>query len=239
MSKGKGEDFIKDGNAQPAQKPKGIIDAISAIQRFSAMEAGGSEIPPSFYSDADMIDYFEVGFKGAFVSGLITALFTPFAIGVMEKMIPAFGAMAKDPTLEAFDTLYSFMLALSFSAGYAFFISRVAQHYIGNITKQMVRDLLTGMVTGAVLKMGIAFILFHIVYYLVWTVDNARAFFKALAFIADDDTLYRAFRWSMQFRPVFLQSAWFIVLSTLIFMGIPLGNLYYNIRKRKKEKEAM
>jgi hypothetical protein len=62
--------------------------------------------------------------------------------------IPIFGDAA--PTL--FDQIYALLLVLGFSLGYGFFLATLKSCYIGNISKSMIRNLLGGVVIGAVAK---------------------------------------------------------------------------------------
>ena len=75
-----------------------------------------------FFTLKQQIEYFEVGFRGSFISGLITAVITPLAIGVVERRIPVFGST----TPSDFDRIFVFLLAFGFWLGYACFIARAA-----------------------------------------------------------------------------------------------------------------
>ena len=59
---------------------------------MAAMELETIEgINPMFFSLKDRLDTMIVGLKSSFLSGLIVALLTPLAIGVVERIIPIFG----------------------------------------------------------------------------------------------------------------------------------------------------
>ena len=217
----------------PAEKPKGLIEAISEIERLFAMEDLRAEIHEKIFTLKNKLEFFEVGFKSALVSGLITASLTPLAIGVIEKIIPVFGST--NPTL--FDQMFVFLLALSFSIGYAIFVSSAGRYYRGNITKQMISNLFTGLIIGSLLKIAIVFPLFHIVYYAVITKENIIYILKFFVDYASKSHLLNIYVWMVEFRPVFLLSAWFILVSTVIFISIPLITLGYSILKdRRKNK---
>lgn len=122
----------------PVVKPKGLIDAISEIEQFYVAESEGSEIPERFFTIKNRIEFFEVGFKGSFISGLVTVLLTPVAIGVIENMIPVFGS--GEPS--AYDKLFVFAIALSFTIGYSLFIGVLGRYYRGKVTRSMIRNFL-------------------------------------------------------------------------------------------------
>ena len=202
-------------------KPKGIIDALSEIEKFSAMERKGSEIPERFFTTRNRIEYFEAGFKGSLASGLVSALLAPLAIGVLEKMVPVFGDT--EPT--AFDKGFVFLIALSFSIGYAVFIGGMGKYYAGNFTRIMIRSFVSGTIVGAVLKMVLAFIVFHFLYLVVLTEGRIVSFLSIFRSWADPGTLEGIYRWIVDFKPVLLISAWFIVLTTAIFIMVPVASI--------------
>ena len=75
-----------------------------------------------FLTTKQRLEFMEVGFRSAFASGLVTALLTPVAIGVIEQYIPMFG----DANPSIFDKFSAFLLALGFSLGYAIFMAKTA-----------------------------------------------------------------------------------------------------------------
>ncbi len=199
-------------------KPKGLIDAISEIEQFYTTEQSGSEIPERFFTTKNRIEFFEVGFKGAFISGLITALLLPWAIGVFEKKVPVFGVVGGS----FFDQIFALLLAFSFTIGYAVFIASVGRYYEGPFTKSMVRCLLSGVVIGALFKMVIAFLFFHFLYFVILTEERLSTALLHLKDRVAFETLDQIYRWTLGFKPVFLTSAWLVVLTTLIFIAIPM-----------------
>ncbi len=228
MAEGSGAVIITSGGGE--SKPKGIIDAVSEIEKYSAMDRKGSEIPERFFTTKNRIEYFEAGFKGSLISGVVSALLAPFAIGVIERMIPVFGDA--EPT--AFDKGFVFLIALSFSIGYAVFTGSMGRYYSGNFTRVMIKSFVSGSITGAILKMILAFILFHFLYLVVFTEERIAAFLAVFRSWAHPGTLNSIYRWIIDFRPVFLISAWFIVLTTLIFIMVPLLSIGITLYKERK-----
>jgi hypothetical protein len=204
--------------AQPLQKPKGFIETLADIQQVAAIEQRGASIPETFFTLKNKLDFFTVGLKGAFVSGLITALLTPFAIGVIEKKIPVFGSMNPSD----FDKFFVFILALSYSIGYGIFIGSAGRYSYGNVTRSMIRNFLGGVMTGAFSKMFVAFIFFHFLYINVLSDTVLESIFSRLYGNISNDYLEPLWYWLYEFREVFIISAWFVVLSTFLFLFVPV-----------------
>lgn len=211
-------------------KPKGVIDAVSEIEKYSAMDRRGSQIPERFFTTKNRIEYFEAGFKGSLISGLVTALLAPLAIGVIERMIPVFGD--KEPT--AFDKGFVFLIALSFSIGYAVFTGGMGRYYNGNFTRVMIKSFVSGSIAGAILKMVLAFIFFHFLYLAVFVEDRIASVVYVFRSWADPGYLENIYQWLVHFRPVLLISAWFIVLTTLIFIMVPVISIGLTLYRERE-----
>jgi hypothetical protein len=214
------------------ERPKSLLDAVKEIQNMAAMELETIEgINPMFFSLKDRLDMMIVGMKSSFLSGLIVALLTPLAIGVVERRIPIFGESA--PTL--FDQTYALVLALGFTLGYGFFLATLKSCYIGNISKSMIRNLLGGVIIGAVAKALIAVIIFHFLY-LYFTAERVASLVILFRRVLTDGQLQSLYLRVVEFRPVLLMSSWFTVLSTLLFILIPTLTITVTaIKNRKRE----
>lgn len=199
--------------------PRGLLEAISYIDQNFANELGGCMTNPRFLTTKQRLEFMEVGFRSSFASGIVTALLTPVAIGVIEQYIPMFG----NPTPTLFDKFSAFLLALGFSLGYAIFMAKTATCYIGGYTRAMVLNLLGGMTVGAVLKAVLAFIAFHFIYFKVFTDKNILwATEKLYHARASSKTVAAIYYWVQGFKGIFLISAYFILVSTAVFIIIPL-----------------
>ena len=211
--------------------PRGLLEAISYIDQNFANELGGCMIHSRFLTTKQRLEFMEVGFRSAFASGIVTALLTPVAIGVIEQYIPMFG----DSTPSLFDKLSAFLLALGFSLGYAIFMAKTATCYIGKYTRAMILNLLGGMAFGATLKAVIAFIAFHFIYFKILTDSHvAWAVSKLYHARLSEKSVAGVFNWVQGFKTVFLTSAYFILVTTAIFILIPLvAMLFAYFRNRK------
>jgi len=184
-----------------------------------------------FLTTKQRLEFMEVGFRSAFASGIVTALLTPVAIGVIERYIPMFGNT--DPSL--FDKISAFLLALGFSLGYAIFMAKTATCYIGKYTRAMIANLMGGMAFGAILKAIVAFIAFHFIYFKILSDDHVSwAVSKLYHARLSEKTVAGIFNWVQGFKTVFLTSAYFILVTTAIFILIPLiAMLYAHFRNKK------
>lgn len=178
------------------------------------------------------LEFFEVGFKGSLLSGLVTAMLTPLAVGVIEEHIPVFGDIAPTP----FDKAFVFMLALGFNIGYALFISRVAKyHYLGVYTRPMVRNFYSGVLVGAGLKAFLSFIFFHFLYlkilkdkYIIQLVLACRSFLS-------EEKAIIMYEFIRDFKPVFLTSAYVVLFTTALFVAIPIASVIMAKKKAMTE----
>lgn len=227
----RGDIFL--GGHGPAPKPKGLLDAISEIQQYYVVERSGSPIPKDFFTISGQLAFFEIGVKGGLISGLITALLSPFAIGVVEQYIPIFGD--KNPT--SFDMVFAFILSLSYTLGYAVFYGSLGRYYIGEVSKAAIKNLLKGLAAGAIFKMFVALIGFH---FLFFALEPSRLAPVILKFsgIIKHDTLNAIYVWLVQFRPVFLKASFMVVLSAILMIGIPLIAIIISHNRVKTEMEA-
>ena len=224
----RGDVFLGSPNAPG--KPKGLLDAISEIQQYYVVERSGSTIPEDFFTISGKLAFFEVGFKGGFVCGLISAMLTPLAIGVFELYIPIFGT--RDPSV--FDRVFAFLLAISFTIGYSFFFAGLGKYYIGEISKAAIKNLIGGVLTGAILKLVIAFLAFHFIYFVVLEPHTFARWLLKLDRFVKYETLNRFYQWMGIFRPVFLTSSYFVAFTTAIMIFVPLSGIYWGSRKTQK-----
>jgi hypothetical protein len=235
MSKGGGGgDVVMQSGGGDKQHPKGLLDAISEIEYYYAQERRGSVLSEGFFTTKDRMEFFAVGLKTSFVSGLVSALFSPVAIGVLEKMIPVFGST--EPT--SWDKFFIFLLALGYTIGYAAFITPTAYCYIGAYTKAMIRSLIGGVVAGALGKMAVAFLLYHFLYMVVLTDEHIAWCVLQLAKVLSREYALSTYRWTVEFKPVFLTSAWFVVATTIVFITIPLVTIGAAMVRNKKLRDA-
>jgi len=216
-----------------ADKPKGLLDAISELQFIYAQEKNGMDLPEGLFTLKDQTLFLELGFRSTFLSGLLMALVTPFSMGVLEKMIPVFGTTE----LSAFDTFYVLLLTLFYLIGYGFFLGIGVRSFHGPYTHAMVKNLLQGIAAAAVLKVVIIFLLFHFIYIKVLTEDRILKMVSALTKYISIEKLAGPYKWLLEFRPVFLSSAWFVLITTAIWLAVLIGCYFSALRRNERLKE--
>lgn len=228
MSKG-GEAPVVVSDHTKEMAPHNLVDVISYIDFYHAMEAAGNEIDPRIFTFKSKLRFFGCGIIESAWSGTVSLLFTPLAIGVLERYIPVFGTT--NPGL--FDKIFSFVLALSFTLIYAFIFADIGKKYQGAFTKSIIRKFFSGVFTGKVFFVSLGFILYHHIYIKVATEDNIIAFLKKFDIVLSPQSIVKTYWWMMDFRPVLLMSAWLLVVTTVIFICIPMMSIFVTVRRSK------
>jgi hypothetical protein len=101
----------------------------------------------------------------------------------------------------------------------------------------MIRNFVWGVITGAASKMIIAFIFFHFLYMVVFTRDHMIRLLLVFRKYMGTETFISVYRWMMEFRPVFITASYLIVLTTFVFISLPLITMaFVSRRNRRLEK---
>ncbi len=230
---GKEQDTIVPIGTQPGyQKPKSFIDALSQIQNFYVIENQAGPLPVDFFTLKEKIEFTGVGFKSVIASALVSILFSPIFIGVMERHIPIFGSY--DPSLA--DKTFAFILTAVFTLGYSLFLAtKTPRYYIPNVCRSAINLLLSGMTVAAVVKMAIALVLYHT----LWAIPDGTLAGWLLHFqgYISLETINTIYLWMVNFKPVLLTSSYFVVLMTFLMVLIPLVSIVYCAIKVKREQK--
>lgn len=201
-------------------KPAGFIDAISQIERNNELERQGSDIPKRLFTTGQKLEFWEVGCRSTLWSGIISILITPLAIGVIERMIPVFGST--NPSTG--DQLLALLLAASFAIGYAFFLGRIGMLYDGQYTRIMIRSFLNGVFMSGIFKIIFAMIFYHTLAFAVFTearLSRILLLFRNKWFSVPMTTLNSWYSFLLDFKDVLIISAYFIALTTTIYISVP------------------
>jgi vacuolar-type H+-ATPase subunit I/STV1 len=214
------------------EKPKSFIEAFSELEQLSAV-LGENEVPEQFFTLKQKFDFLGVGILDSIKSTVIAGILTPISVGVIKELIPIFGDV--EPT--AFDKVFSFLLTIGFSIGYALLVASLSRYYFSNkIVKNAMRNFLSGLMFGKIFLTVVFFILYHFFYF--WlrpenVIDVVKKF--RLSYEVSVQILL----WINKFREVFLISAWFLVFTALLFVVIPWVGILWNYRKVKAlERES-
>lgn len=228
LSKDKDNETIIASSPTP-KKARGLLDAISEIQQYYVVEKSGSTISADFLTYKGKIEFGIIGFKASMMSGLVLGIFAPIAIGVVEQHIPIFGSY--EPS--TFDQLFALVLAMSFTMGYAAFASTVGRFFVGEITRTAIKNLMGGLVAGKAVVIVVTFIAFHFLYL---SFDSIRMadFLLFFGSVLSEDAMAEGHAWWMGFRPSFLVAAWFVVVTTILFLAVPGTALLVKSRKTRR-----
>jgi hypothetical protein len=226
-----GNATILSGGGQ-IDKPLNILSAVAEIQSFSVIERDSlEEINPNALNIVHRMDFYMVGLKGALLTGLLGITLIPFSIGILDNLIPVFG----DIHLTPFDDIFAFFLLVGPSLSYGIFISGVSKCYVGSITRGMIKNLLSGLILGEILKIFIFAVLFSYIYLKF----NKKEIFRMVYWFSNryyhSQSYWKGiYDWLVKFRNVFPTSIVIIIISGFFMAGIPIIRLYFKYKKDKK-----
>lgn len=213
------------------QKPVGILDAVSEIQRYYVAESGGSSIPSEYFTLDMTMEYFWLGMKSVLHGGIFTILFMPVLVGVLQDKIHIFGHA--DATL--LDRAYMFCMTLMFGFAYAFFYGYASKFNAGEVTKRMLLNMYGGVTLGSFIKMIASIIVYHILYFVVFSEKSMFWLLSKLTFIkaaVRDDIYY----WIKDTKEVFISSSLWVFFTCFGYIAI-CWIAYYTSENRKKSME--
>jgi hypothetical protein len=135
--------------------------------------------------------------------------------------------------------LFAFLLAIGYSLGFAIFLAYACTKFVGTYTRAMTRNLLGGVIAGAVLKAILAFVGFHFLYIVVMTDSNLQwAATQLYRLDLSRSSVLTIYNWVYGFKEVFLTSAWFVLGITVIFITIPSIAMLLAVWRNRKLIEA-
>ena len=218
--------------------PHGLLDFISSLELLYKQEQKGvvEMLDEDFFTSTDRARAWSLGFRQTIVAGLVTGCLTPFAMGVLEKMIPVFGSTETS----AFDEFYIFLLTLSYQIGYACFLGYAATRFYGSYTRVMVKFLLLGIYTASFFKTILLYILFNYIYMAVLTEQHillVLSYFKTVSFLQPH--LYPTYKWLAEFRNVFPLSANFVALTTVMYCVVIATCYVRTVKRNARVKKSV
>jgi hypothetical protein len=86
---------------------------------------------------------------------------------------------------------------------------------------------------GSVFKVAIAFILFHFIYFVMLEPVRLSGLLVKLRPALKPEIVNSVYFWLIDFKPVFLTSAYFIAFSAFIMVAIPIGTILIVSRRAK------
>ncbi|AEA33614.1 hypothetical protein [Hippea maritima] len=231
---GGGNDTVLVAGMGDLQKPLNLLQAIEEIQHMSAMEKDMEEpLDKNFLSIKQRLDFFAIGFRNGLLNGFVTALLTPLALGVLDKIIPLFGDA--QPTF--FDKIYAFLLAMGFSLGFAIFLSSLHKCYVGTVSKGMINNLFGGLSAGILLKVSLVFLIYNWIFVKL-TPERVYNTLVQVHKIFPKANLVPVYKWILEFKNVLPESIVFIALTSLLMVILPTITLAVTSIRNKVRKET-
>ena len=226
-----GNDTVLVAGMGDIQKPLNLLMAIEEIQHMAAMEVDMEEpLNKNFFALKQKIDFAMVGLRHGILNGLMSALLTPLAFGVVDGIIPVFG----DARLTTFDEIYAFLLAVAFPLGFAIFLSTLKNCYVGTISKSMINNLFGGLFVGIFLKMLFVFFAFNWLY-IKLTPEFVYSVLLQVHKVLPNANLVPVYYWILKFKNVLPESIVFVILTSLLVIIIPsLVLLITTLKNRRK-----
>ena len=211
-------------------RPKSFIDVVSIVQNYFLAEKHGNDLPENLLTFKGKLVISEVGFKGSFLSGLISILLTPFFVGVIERYIPIFGSYE----FTLFDQAFAVALTLSFAMGYSLILASIGRYYIGKLTRRAINWLMAGLTFAGALKMTVAFIFYNYLYITVLDKERVVRFLFRFYPEVSYPVLNKTYHILMGVKLVLLTSASFVVLTTFLMITVPWVVIFAASRKTKR-----
>jgi hypothetical protein len=213
-----------------AVEPHGMLEAFSEIQQYYIIERSGTDVPKDFLTVKGTLAFFLVGLKTTAFVGIITCLLSPFAFAVFERLVPVYGNF--NPNI--LDQAIVFFLPLSFTAVYSFMLASLGNYYIGTLTRAAIRSLFQGIIAGAVIKISFIFLFFHYLYIEIFTTKRVWTLLSKFSFLSQYPTKKVIYYWIMSFKSTLIPTAWFVIISTLLYITIPVIFIMFRGRSLRK-----
>ena len=156
-----GRNNVQDaGGDGQYKKPKSLIDAVSEIQQYHALESNLDDpIPEEFFTYKQQFDFYGIGFKSAFIEGMIFLMIVPFA----EALYPSFKEYFFGQGLTSNEMITIYMASYTPVLIMTIFLAAMSKYNSGVLTKKAISSLIWGRSTAFILKGIIAFVVWMIV----------------------------------------------------------------------------
>ena len=212
-------------SSSPGASPRGLVDAISEIQRYHVIERTGQDIPSDFLTVRGTLAFFAAGLRSGFLEGAMLALLLPLAWGVWEEVIPAFGAEA-----DIFGKCLVFLFASGISLVMTAVFGGMLPGYCGgNLARKAGWSLAWGRALGLIAEGVLIFLLFSLLVSLL-SPKNVFLFCESVkGFIGDPAPLYS---WITAMKEPFRKSAATQLALSPALGLVPVAVLRFSGRRR-------
>ncbi|MEA3373606.1 MAG: hypothetical protein U9Q62_07960 [Campylobacterota bacterium] len=164
---GKSQSYSKNNNADSGSqsayhKPRGVLDAVSEIQQYHALEKlAETELPAEYFTYKQQLDFFNIGLKSAFIEGLMFLAIVPFA----EAIYPSFRQFFFNEGLSTNELITIYAASYSPVLVMTIFLAAMSRYYSGVLTRKAITALISGR--------SMAFIFKGIIVFILWTILSA------------------------------------------------------------------
>ena len=173
-------------SSPPRGSPRGLIDAVSEIQRYHVIERTGQDIPSDFLTVRGTLAFFGAGMRTGFLEGAFLGLLLPIAWGVWKDVIRAFGGEA-GVFGKCLVFFFGFGTSLAMTAVLGGLLARCRG---GNLARRAAGSLAWGRALGLAAAGVLVFLAFNL---LVSLLSPGNVFFlceAARGFVGDPASLY-------------------------------------------------
>jgi hypothetical protein len=178
-SQAKNQNLTKNNNTDSGgggngyKKPRGVIDAVSEIQQYYALEKQvEDELPAEYFTIKQSLDFFNIGLKSAFTEGIIFIVLIPFVMA----LYPSYKLYFYGLSLSTNEQISMYALTYGHIGAMTMFLAAMSRYYSGNLTKNAIVSLLSGRSSALILKAFLAFGLFKFMY--VFSMTNPQQLYK-------------------------------------------------------------
>jgi len=157
----KATENLNNDTPNSPHNPKGLVSAISQIQRYYLFEKTSTkDIENSYFTLEQMFNYLKIGFFAGFWESLFFVVVMPFLLTIYPSFKEYFLHREYSPT-EHYVTIF---ISYTSIVGITIWLSSLARFYEGTITKKAIFYLILGRAGAFVLKGLIVFFVLSFLY---------------------------------------------------------------------------
>lgn len=228
----------------PRDRPPSLIEVISQIQQYAAIELYGTRVPVEslLLKNQSLLIY--TGLKGGVGGMALSVALLPLSLAVLETLVPVFGGGHKTLPADYYDRIWSFVMTFFWPLGYwALFVTQLAPSYYGWAPMRAISWLTTGWMAGLSIKAGLGVLLYHLGLFLLppervtaWLFGDSAVIWFLKPWWSLGQRLAFA-QWYEQFYPLWITASGWIVVTAVGLCGTLLGALWIGHRHARKRAQ--
>lgn len=161
---------------QKRERTRGILNAISEIQRFHVIESK-TELPKDYFALEQTWDFFKIGFKSGLLEGTLFAIL----VAALQAFYPSAKMYFKNEQITSIEIIILNFLSYSTIALTTLLMLFLSRYYKGVFTKRAIFSLLNGRSFSFFLKAALFFYGFKFIYN--YSLSNSENTITILRFI--------------------------------------------------------